>query len=83
MQAVQTHQPQQFGHDKAPLSGGGCYLYGLAFFRHRAFRLGRECSGLMAVREDVGAIFCWRVQLMKKDSPPEPTRRCDLVLGKG
>ena len=47
----------EFGHDKAPLSGGGCYLYGLAFFRHRAFRLGRECSGLMTVREGLGALF--------------------------
>ena len=83
MQAVQAHQPQQFGHDKTPLLGGGCYLYGLAFFRHRASRLGRECSGLMAAREDVGAIFCCRVQSTAKTGAPERARGCDRLPGKG
>ena len=57
MQAVQAHQPQQFEHDKTPLLGGGCYRFTKGVLKHRASRLGRECSGLMAVREGLGALF--------------------------
>lgn len=33
------HQPQEFGHDKTPLYGGGRDLYGLGVFKHRASQL--------------------------------------------
>ena len=48
---------RNLGVTKPRFSVGVATAVGLAFFRHRAFRLGRECSGLMAVREDVGALF--------------------------
>ena len=51
--------------------------------KHRASRLGREFSGLMAAREDVGAIFCCRVQSTAKTGAPERARGCDRLPGKG
>jgi len=41
---VQAHQSPEFGRDKAPLSVGAATSSGVVFFRHRAFRLGAQCS---------------------------------------
>ena len=73
----------EFGRDKTPLLGGGCNRFGNGGFNHRASRLGRECSGLRALQEDVGAIFCCRVQSTAKTGAPERARRCDRLPGKG
>lgn len=41
---MQMHQSPEYGRDKAPLSGGGCNLFGFGVLTHRAFRLGRIMS---------------------------------------
>ena len=45
--AVQAHRSREFEHDKTPLVGGGCNLYGLVFLSHRAFRLGRSVANIV------------------------------------
>ena len=45
--AVQAHRSREFEHDKTPLVGGGCNLYGLVFLSHRAFRLGRSVTNIV------------------------------------
>ncbi len=54
-----AHDSPEFGHDKAPLIGGGCNLCWFGVFKHRASRLG----GTVA-RMALTAIHACRINAM-------------------
>lgn len=51
---MQAHHPPEFGRDKAPLSGGGCYLFGCGVLTHRAFRLAHSVARAVGYGQGVG-----------------------------